>query len=104
MGDDLGAIVMLCSRSPTVIHAAARCRKGRQKGHMVDLVKPPDASKGKRAHVVLGRHRRACSVRPLELEALVTALDYLSAQVVLDDGRLVVCLQVLADEHLRAER
>jgi len=41
---------------------------------------------------------------PLELEALVTALDYLSARVVLDDGRLVVCLQVLADEHLRAER
>ena len=44
------------------------------------------------------------SVRPLELEGLVTALGYLSARVALDDGRRVICLQVLADDHVGAER
>jgi len=44
------------------------------------------------------------SVRPLELEALVSALDYLCARVALDDGRRVICLQVLADDHVGAER
>ena len=44
------------------------------------------------------------SVRPLELDGLASQLEYLCARVVLDDGRRVVRLQVLADDRVGAQR
>jgi len=65
---------------------------------------PPDAERGSVPTLFSVDIALPASVRPLELEALVTHLDYLCARVALDDGRRVICLQVLADDDVGAER